>query len=34
MPFGVELTKSGRRLFDFCTAPEREAGQDQQHCGA
>ncbi len=34
MPFGMELTEGGQRLYDFCTASEREAGQDQQYCGA
>jgi hypothetical protein len=34
MPFGMELTEGGQHLYDFCTASERAAGQDQQYCGA
>ncbi len=34
MPFGMELTEGGQRLYDFCTPSAREAGQDQQYCGA
>ncbi len=34
MPFGMELTEGGQRLYDFCSPSERDAGQDQQYCGA
>ncbi len=33
-PFGLDLTEDGQHLYYFCTSAERQAGQDQQYCGA
>ena len=33
-PFGLDLTGSGQQLYYFCTAAERQTGQDEQYCGA
>src|ERR1700733_6223129 len=32
--FGLELSESGQPLYYYCTSAERQAGLDQQYCGA